>query len=134
VRKTLRAIFWALVGVFVLVVSNYILILLLPEYQIPDIFFIFPNVLLAILGPAMCVFTYKTQVNKRLRQFLLLTGYSAAGIGALFIPFFIVTELTQTENLLFISIYFLGTWVCLLSCLVGIMGSIRHLRKLNEVS
>jgi len=123
-------IFWALVGVFVVIVC----LLLIPPFILRGYIFwwfliIFGSIFL-LLGVALIVLTVREKVSGALKKFFLLTGASAAGffvsfilhnaVYALFIHFFGEGFWNGDEPFFFIMALF----VCPLGFLVGAIGSI----------
>jgi hypothetical protein len=124
-------IFWALVGVFVVILC---LILMPPFILMGPIFLwfliIFGSIFL-LLGVALIVLTVREKVSGTLKKFFLLTGASAAG-------FFVSFLLHNLVYGLFIHFFGEGFWnggdepfffvmatiVCPLGFLVGAIGSI----------
>ncbi len=73
----LKAIFWALVVVFVLIVG-YITIPIFSRYM--DFYFIIVSgIIFFLLGIAMIFLSVKEKMDKLLKKFLILTGTSAIG-------------------------------------------------------
>ena len=126
-------IFWALVGVFVVIASGF-LIPAARELVMGFLFLIISGVVFSLLGAALIFFTVREKVGGMLKKFLLLTGASSAG-------FFVSFLLHNAVYGLFI--YWLGAdfwdrvglgdepfffvmavFVCPLGFLVGTVGSI----------
>ena len=122
------AIFWALVGVFIIVVSVY-LIPLAMESLLGPAFLLGSGILFLLLGAALIYFTLKQKARGWVKRFLLLTGASAVGIpisavlhNALY-ALVLVTMLNRPdidEPFFFIMAIF----VCPLGFLVGAVGSV----------
>ncbi|GAI02716.1 unnamed protein product, partial [marine sediment metagenome] len=72
------AIFWALVGVFIVIVS-VLFIPALRELIAGFLFIIISGAAFFLLGVALIILTVKEKVRGTLKKFLLLTGASAAG-------------------------------------------------------
>ncbi|MBL7125089.1 MAG: hypothetical protein ISS51_03215 [Dehalococcoidales bacterium] len=73
------AIFWALVGVFVVIVCQFSI----PAFRDllrGSLLFLLPFAAFFLLGIALLVFTLREKVGGVLKKFFLLTGASAAGI------------------------------------------------------
>jgi hypothetical protein len=122
-------IFWALVGVFVLIVC-----LFPPQAFRGNIFLWFLGIfgaILLLLGVALIVLTVREKVSGMLQKFFLLTGASAIGIPvsillhnavyALFIHFFGEGFWNGGDEPFF---FILAIIVCPLGFLVGAIGSI----------
>ena len=125
-------IFWALVGIFVVIVCLF----LIPPFRDllrGSLLFLSPFAIFFLLGIALIVLTLKEKVGGMPKKFLLLTGASSTGV-------FVSILLHNTVYGLFI--YFLGddfwdrigitdepffffmTFVCMVGFLVGTVGSI----------
>jgi len=128
----LKAIFWALVVVFVFIVG-YIMIPIFSRYM-GFYFIIVSGIIFFLLGIALIFLSVKEKMDKLLKKFLILTGASAIGIpigvilhnlfDALFIVWFGADFWERTglgdEPFFFI----LALIVCLIAFLVGVIGSI----------
>ncbi|MFC1629763.1 hypothetical protein ACFL11_00865 [Patescibacteria group bacterium] len=124
----LTTIFWALVGVFTVIVSNIILMPLIPQvlrgYMI---FLMFTSwTFFFALGLALIVLTLKKKVEGSLKKFLLLTGASAVGFPVFVILHNVVDGLLNVEEPFF---FLLAVIVCPLGFLVGAIGAIVLFRK-----
>ncbi len=123
-------IFWALVGVFVVIVCLFSI----PAFR--DLLrgselFLMPFAVFFLLGIALLVLTLKEKIGGTLKKFFLLTGASATG-------FFVFVLLHNLVYGLFIYFFGEGFWnggdepfffimaifVCPLGFLVGMVGSI----------
>ncbi len=129
---TLKAIFWALVVVFVFIMSYFVI----PGFRKREFFrFVsFFGIIFFLLGIVLIFFTIREKIDKLLKKFLILTGASAAGslvsvflhnaIYALFTVWFGANFWERTglgdEPFFFI----LALIVCPIAFLVGIIGSI----------
>jgi len=127
-------IFWALVGVFV-VIACVFFIPALRELVMGLLFLIISGAVFLLLGVALIVLTVKEKVRGTLKGFLILTGASAAGffpfallhniIYGLFIHFFGADFWDRIspggdEPVFFI----MATLVCPIGFLVGVVGSV----------
>ena len=132
-RRLSWPIFWALVGVFVVIASVF-LIPAARELVMGFLFLIISGVVFSLLGVALIFLTVKEKVGGMLKKFFILTGASSAG-------FFVSFLLHNAVYGLFI--YWLGAdfwdrvglgdepfffvmavFVCPLGFLVGTVGSI----------
>lgn len=98
--KLTWSIFWALVGIFVVIVSVFF-IPAARELLMGFLFIIISGAAFFLLGVALIILTVKEKVRGTLKKFLLLTGASAAGFLSLFsctMPFMVClfTFLAQT--------------------------------------
>ena len=130
--KSSWPIFWALVGVFIVIVCLFFI----PPFR--DLLagselFLIPFVVFFLLGVALIVLAVKEKVGETLRKFFLLTGASSTGV-------FVSILLHNLVYGLFIYFFGEGFWdriggdepfffimaliVCPLGFLVGVVGSI----------
>ncbi len=126
--KLVRSIFWALVGVFVVIASVFA-IPAARELLMGFLFIIISGVIFGLLGVALIVLTLKEKVGGKFKKFLLLTGASAVGIpvsiflhnaiyGLIFVR--MLDRPDFDEPFFFIMAIF----VCPIGFLVGVVGSI----------
>ncbi len=124
-KKSLLFTFWALVGVFVVMVSTMLIPWLIPAlrvYVIPLAFISW--VTFFLLGLALIVLIVKKKVEGLqglLKKFLLLTGASAVGFLVFVLLHNAVYGLFGVEEPFF---FILAVIVCPLGFLVGAVGSI----------
>ena len=131
--KLTWSIFWALVGIFVVIVSVFF-IPAARELLMGFLFIIISGAAFFLLGVALIILTVKEKVRGTLKKFLLLTGASAAG-------FFVFVFLHNAFYGLFIHFFGADFWdriglgdepfffimaifVCPIGFLVGAVGSI----------
>ena len=122
--------FWALVGIFIVIVCLFF-IPVFRDLLRGSLLFLSPLVVFSLLGAALIFFTVKEKVGGILKKFLLLTGASAAGffvfvllhnaIYGLFIYFFGADFWNGGDEPVF---FIMATIVCPLGFLVGAIGSI----------
>ncbi|MGB3346418.1 MAG: hypothetical protein WBA71_04095 [Candidatus Humimicrobiia bacterium] len=136
----LKAIFWALVVVFVFIVG-YIMIPIFSRYM-SFYFIIVSGIIFFLLGIALIFLSVREKIDRLLKKFLILTGASAIGIPigiilhnlfyALFILLFGADFWERTglgdEPFFFI----LALIVCPIAFLVGVMGSIVRFLKTRK--
>ena len=130
------AIFWALVGIFVVIASVFFIAAFIPAFRgsIFLWFIIISGAVFFLLGVALIFLTVKEKVGGTLKKFLLLTGASAAG-------FFVSVFLHNAIYGLFIHFFGADFWdriglgdepvfsiiavfLCPIAFLVGAIGSI----------
>lgn len=127
------AIFWALIGVFIVIVSVFS-IPPLRDLLMGFLFIIISGVVFFLLGVALIFLTVKEKVGGIRKKFLILTGASAAGIlvsvllhnaiYGLFIHFFGADfwhRIGLGDEPVF---FFLAIVICPVAFLVGAVGSI----------
>jgi len=130
------SIFWALVGIFIVIASGSPIAAFIPAFRESTFlwFITTSGAVFFLLGVALIFFTVKEKVGGTLKKFLLLTGASAVGIPVsiflhnaiygLFILFFGVDFWDRIglgdEPVFFI----IAIFVCPLAFLVGAIGCI----------
>ena len=131
--KLIWSIFWALVGVFVIVVSMIFIPpamrLLMPFGFLPAIF-LPAIVVFVLLGMALLFLTVKTKVGGILKKFLLLTGASAVGLPVFVLLHNVVSGLFNIEEPVF---FIMAIFVCPIGFLVGAVGTIVLAIKSKQV-
>ena len=126
-------IFWALVGIFVVIACEFA-IPVFRDLLRGSLLFLSPFVVFFLLGVALIILTVKEKVGGMLKKFLLLTGASAAGflffillhnaVYGLFIHFF-GADFWGRMGLPDEPVFFImAIFVCPLGFLVGTAGSI----------
>jgi hypothetical protein len=119
--KLIWSIFWAMVGVFVIVIIM-ILNFIPPLRRLGVTFTTLPAIAgFFLLGVTLLVLTVKTKVRGMLKGFLLLTGASAVGLLVCALLHNVVSALFNTEEPVF---FLMGLIVCPIAFLVGAVGSI----------
>ena len=132
-RKLSWPIFWALVGVFI-VIGCVFSIPVVRELLVGFLFLIISGAIFLLLGVALIVLTVKEKVGGMLKKFFLLTGASSVGvlvsillhnaIYGLFIYFFgadFWDRIGMADEPVF---FFMAIIVCPVGFLVGAVGSI----------
>ena len=141
------SIFWALVGVFVVIASVFFIAAFIPAFRGPTFpwFITISGAVFFLLGGALIFFTVKEKVGGMPKKFLLLTGASAVGflvfvflhnaIYALFIHFFGAEFWNGGDEPVF---FIMAIFVCPLGFLVGAVGSIilaiKKVRQQNKTA
>ena len=130
--KLIWSIFWALVGVFIVLISTIVCPPpLLPRVIRSGLFLLISGALLLSLGITFLVQTIKGKTKGISRKLLLLTGASAIGIPVsiflhnaiygLFIHFFGADFWNGGDEPVF---FIMALFVCPIGFLVGVVGSI----------
>jgi len=130
------SIFWALVGVFI-VIASVLFIPALRELLIGFRFFLFIIVsgsIFFLLGVVLIFLTVKGKVGGILKKFLLLTGASAVGF---FISVFLhnafyalaimtshIAALSHAMEVFHVVFFIVAIFICPIGFLVGVVGSI----------
>ena len=135
--KLIWSIFWALVGVFIVLVGTMVCPPpLLPRVIRSGLFLLISGALLLSLGTTFLVLTIKGKTKGIFRKFQLLTGASAVGIPVsiflhnavygLFIHFFGADFWGEGDEPVF---FIMAVLVCPIGFLVGAVGSIVLAKK-----
>ncbi len=129
---TLKAIFWALVVVFVFIMSCFVI----TAFRTREFFrFVsFFGIIFFLLGIALIFLTIREKIDRLLKKFLILTGASAIGIPIgvilhnLFYALFILLFGADFWDRIGIGdepfFFILALIVCPIAFLVGVIGSI----------
>jgi uncharacterized membrane protein YozB (DUF420 family) len=140
-ENIITVIFYTLVGVFVLVVS----IFLIPAFRkhINTAFVIISGIILVILGSVLIGLALVQKLEGKLKKFLMLTGTSAAGFfifALLHNVFYALEQVTSHINVLsylmrsFEVIFFLiAIFACPIGFLIGVIGTIRMFNKKRKM-
>jgi hypothetical protein len=124
--KLVWLVFWALVGVFVIVISMIAIPRpLMPVWSFQAIFFSAIAVFV-LLGVALLFLTVKTKVGGMRKKFLLLTGASAVGLPVFILLHNVVSRLFNIEEPVF---FIMAVFVCPIGFLVGVVGTIVLIMK-----
>ena len=119
-NKLLRLVFWATVAVFIIIICT--IIADIPTTgTLPGYILFISIALYLLLGVLLIVLTVKVKAGGKLKRFLLLTGYSAAGLPVFVVLHNLVSGLLEIEEAVFFT---LATVVCPLGFLVGAIGTI----------
>jgi len=131
-KSLLPTIFYALIGVFVVIVSMFFVPVVRNFVQGPFLF-LFPFVVFSLLGVALIVLTTKSKIKGKHRKFLLLTGVSAAGffVSIFLHNFFYALAIVSSQivvlkyifEFLHTVFFLLAIPICPLGFLVGAIGS-----------
>jgi len=130
--------FWALVGVFLVIISQFF-VPAVGDLLMGSELFLIPMALFCLLGIVLLVLVVREKVGGKLKKFLLLTGVSATGffifvvlhnvfyaLGVVTENIFVLNYLMQGLHVIF---FLMATPVCLIGFLVGLVGSIVLLIK-----
>ncbi len=136
--KKLTITFWALVGTFLVIMSEFF-IPLVNELFIGSILFLLPFIIFSLLGIILIVLTLREKVEGILKKFLMLTGASAGGfflsvflhnafyaLGTITNQIIILNYLVEAIN---VGFFIIAIFVCPLGFLIGVIGSVVLLNK-----
>ncbi len=134
----LKATFWTLVGVFILILGMFFLPVVGEIFKGP-LFFLLPFIVFSVLGAALVILTLREKVKGKLKKFLILTGASAVGfflfsvLHNFFYALEIITKdfalLSSLMGLLHGAFFLLAIPVCPIGFLIGAGGSVVLLLK-----
>jgi hypothetical protein len=123
--KLIWSVFWALVGVPIIIVGTLVGTRFPPLGQLLARFVLLAvlavGLVLLGLGVTLIILTVKARVGGMLKKFLLLTGASAVGLPVFGILHNAVSALLNTEEPVF---FIIAIIVCPIGFLVGAIGSI----------
>ena len=133
-KKSLTPIiFWALIGVFLFILSQFFIPAVSDLFRGSKLFLI-PLAVFSLLGLALLVLTLKEKTTGKLKKFLVLTGASSTGFFvfvflhnafyALGIVTSHITVLNYLMEALHVAFFFIAIFICPLGFLVGTAGSI----------
>ena len=143
-RKSLiPIIFWALIGAFLFIASQFF-IPIVRELVRGPIIFLLPFFLFFLLGIILIFLALKQKVGKSLKSFLILTGGSATGFFLFVIlhNFFyglgIITSqipvVSSIMEILHVVFFIIAIFVCPLGFVIGAIGTIAVFIKKKESS
>ena len=110
----LKRVFWALVGIFLLILSQ-ILVPAVRDLFRGSLLFLVPFAVFFLLGAALIFLTLKKKVKGKLKKFLILAGASATGF---FISVLLHNLILGDEPVFFL----LAIIVCPIGFLIGAIG------------
>jgi len=127
-RKSLTITFWALVGFFLFILSEFFIPAIGGLFKGSDLFLL-PFIIFSLLGIVLIFLTLKKKIKGVLRKFLLLTGASAVGFF-LFIflhnAFYALGTITghiillnYLTEILHVMSFIIAIFVCPLGFLIG---------------
>ena len=131
--KKLTITFWALVGIFLVIMGEFF-IPFVRELFIGSILFLLPFIIFCLLGIVLIVLTLKERVEGILKKFLILTGSSAGGF---FVSIFLhnafyalgtitnqIVVLNYLVEIISVGFFIIAIFVCPLGFFIGAIGSI----------
>ena len=132
-KQSTLAIFWALIGVFLIILGQFFIPALRDLLKGSELFLI-PMGIFCLLGLALLVLALKERIAGKLKKFLVLTGASAVGIFVfvfLHNAFYALGTITShiiglnyLTEALHVVCFIVAIIVCPLGFLVGIVGTI----------
>ncbi len=143
-NSKLKAIFWILVGVFVVLICLMIIPGLIPGIRESiqrffPFFFLGLSGLFFLLGGALIILTLKEKITGRLKKFLLLTGASSVGfvISVILHNLFYAAAiwlgdiliLSYLMQILQVVFFFAAVFICPIGFLIGAVAAGKTLFK-----
>ncbi len=131
-RSLIPIIFWALIGVFLLIASQFFIPVVRELFEGSPIFLL-PLIIFSLLGIALIFLTLKQRIGGVLKRFLILTGVSATGffifvfLHNIFYGLSIITSqisiLSFLMEILHITFFIIAIFVCPLGFVIGLIGT-----------
>jgi len=132
-KKSLTITFWALVGFFLFILSEFFIPVVRDLFKGSELFLL-PFIIFSLLGIVLIFLTLKRKIKGTLRKLLLLTGASAAGffifvfLHNAFYALGIVTShiaaLNYLMKVLHVVFFIIAIFVCPLGFLIGTVSVI----------
>ena len=132
-KKSLILTFWALVGTFLFIASQFF-VSVISELIKGSIVFLLPFFIFFLLGILLIYLTLKQKVGGVLKRFLILTGSSATGFFVfVFLHNFFyglgiivnqIPVLSLMMEVLHAAFFIIAIFVCPLGFVIGITGTI----------
>lgn len=132
-KKSIILTFWALIGVFLLIVSQFFIPVVRELFK-GSFIFLLPFIIFSLLGIVLIFLTLKQKVGGALKKFLILTGISATGF---FISVFLhnifyglsiiisqISILSFFMEILHIAFFIIAIFICPLVFMIGLIGTI----------
>jgi len=141
-KKSITLTFWALIVVFLLIVSQFF-IPVVNELFRGSLIFLLPFIIFSLLGIALIFLTLKQKVNGTLKRLLILTGTSATGffvfvfLHNIFYGLAIIANqipiLSFVMEILHIAFFIIAIFICPLGFMIGAIGTmIVFIKKKKE--
>ena len=141
--KSIILTFWALIGAFLLIVSQFF-IPVVKELISGSIVFLLPFVIFSVFGIVLMFLTLKQKIDGILKKFLILTGASATGffvfvfLHNMFYALGVVTNqipiLSFIMGVFHVVCFIIAIFVCPLGFVIGAIGTIVAFTKKKESS
>jgi len=137
-KCSIPTIFWALAGVFIVVLCQFFLPVFRDLLRGSELFLI-PIAVFSLLGVVLLVLTLKEKIEGKLGKFLFLTGVSSTGffVGVILHNAFYALMVVAKDIIvlkyifegLHVFFFFISIPICPIVFLVGMIGSIVLLVK-----
>ena len=140
-KKSLIITFWALITVFLLILSQFFVPTIRELFR-GSLFFLVPFVIFSLLGVLLVFLILKQDIQGKLRKYLLLTGISAISFFIFIFLHNIFYALAEISNdiiilkypmkVLEVTSFITAIFICPLIFLIGAIGSIMIFIKMRE--
>lgn len=131
--KSIILTFWALIGIFLFIASQFF-IPVVRELVKGSFIFLLPFIIFSLLGIVLIFLTLKQKVGGALKRFLIITGSSATGffvsvfLHNIFYGLGIITSqisiLSFFMEILHIAFFIIAIFICPLGFVIGVVGTI----------
>ena len=131
--KSIILTFWALIGVFLLIISQFFIPVVRELFR-GSLIFLLPFIIFSLLGITLIFLTLKQKVRGALKRFLILTGVSATGfftsifLHNIFYGLGVITNqipiLGFVMEILHIAFFIIAIFVCPLGFVISVIGTI----------
>ncbi len=131
--KSIILTFWALIGFFLLIASQFFIPIVRELFK-GSLIFLLPFIIFCLLGIVLIFLTLKQKVGGALKRFLIITGSSATGffvsvfLHNIFYGLSIITSQISILNFLMeildIAFFIIAIFVCPLGFVIGLIGTI----------
>jgi hypothetical protein len=132
-KKSLTITFWALIGSFLLILSEFFIPAIRDLFEGSELFLL-PFIIFSLLGIVLIFLTLKKRIKGALRKFLLLTGVSAVGFFIFVVlhnAFYALGTITghivllnYLTEILHVAAFITAILICPLGFLIGMVGVI----------
>jgi len=141
-KKSITITFWALVGLFLFILSEFFVPAVRDFFRGSELFLL-PFVIFSLLGIVLIFLTLKQKEQGALKKFLLLTGVSAAGffififLHNAFYALGVITShipvLNSLMEALHVVFFLIAIPVCPLGFLIGVVNVIVIIKRKNKL-
>ena len=131
-RRSTVVIFWALIGVSIVVLGEFFIPAFRDLFRGPKLF-LGPLAVFFLLGSALLFLAFKEKARTKLKKFLILTGASASGFFVCVILhnlFYAIGTLTNhiivlkyLMEFLHVAFFIIGIFICPPGFLIGAIGA-----------
>jgi len=137
-RKSTTAVFWGLIGVFLIILCQFFIPALNNFFSGSKLFLI-PMAVFCLLGLVLLILSLREKIESKLKRFLILTGASAVGffifvilhnafyaLGTISRQIFFLNYLIESLQIAF---FLVAIFICPIAFLVGLISSVLLLIK-----